>query len=139
MSNDTQATEAADNPVIALLEDTRALLKAGDCKPGATARDAEGHPCDPNSDKAQSYTLAGALARAVWNRHGDSTGIDTVHVLLGIGSLTDASIAGLGASDDLDKRFDRALAAARGEVYEEPEPEPEEEEEEAPEETQASV
>jgi hypothetical protein len=123
MANDTDETQ--ENPVIQLLEDTRALLKQGACKPGAAARDADGHACDPNSDKAQSFTLAGALARAVWNRHGDSTGVDTVHVLLGVGNLTDASIAGLSAldSDELDKRFDRALALARGEEYEEPEDE----------------
>jgi hypothetical protein len=123
MLNEPETTEAQDNPVIALLEDTRAILKQGACKPGAVARDADGHPCDPNSDKAQSFTLSGALARAVGNRRGNSTGIDTVHVLLGVGNLTDASIAGLSAldSDELDKRFDRALASARGETYEEPE------------------
>lgn len=136
MTNDTEAqAEQQDNPVVELLEEIRGLLGTGQERlpkkrhPGAVAYDASGHPVDPLSDNAAKYTLAGAIARAVHNRGGNSLGLDSVHVLLGLDNLSDASVSGLDDFDDgsLGRRFDKAIAGAKGEQYDEPE-----EEEDAP-------
>ncbi len=133
--NDKQSESAQEeNPAIRLLEDARSILSSGGKrgKPGALAYDGDGNVVDPRSDKATNFTLGGALQKAIANRGGDSTGIDTVHVLLGIGNLTDASIAGLDALDDkeIGKRFDKALAQARGEKWTDPDEGKDEETEE---------
>lgn len=83
---------------------------------GSAARNQDDVVVDPTSDDATSFSVYGALTRAAYDLRS-SDGFDHALLLLGIGNLQDPYGDGLTKSlseEQLDKRFEDAIARAEG-------------------------